>query len=87
MYSYFYVAKMRAQNYAEVVVTPYIQEMAIKSYPFMYEAYNVMKTLATLLVAICKAILLKLREWMIALTAVVVKIAKAIKWHEIRTTL
>ena len=87
MYNYFYVAKMRAQNYAEVVVTPYVQEMAIKSYPLMYEAYSVIKTLATLLVAICKALLLKLRQWMVALTTVVVKIAKAIKWHELRTAL
>lgn len=53
----------------------------------MYEAYSVMKTVATLMLAICKAILSKLRQWMIALTTIVVQIAKAIKWHEIRTAL
>ena len=46
LYNYFYIAKMRAQDYAEVVVTPYMRTMALKSYPFMYEAYQAMKSFA-----------------------------------------
>ena len=30
---------MRAENYKDMIVTPYMRDMAIKSYPFMYEAY------------------------------------------------
>ena len=44
MYNYFYVTKMRAQNYADVFVTPYMRDMAIKSYPFLYEGYLVSKS-------------------------------------------
>ena len=48
---------MRAQDYADVVVTPYMREMAIKSYPFMFEAYQVMKSFAKLMTVVLKAIL------------------------------
>ena len=78
---------MRAQDYADVVVTPYMREMAIKSYPFMFEAYQVMKSFANLMVVVLKAILNKLKQWTISLTEIVVNIARAIKWNEIRTAL
>ena len=61
--------------------------MAIKSYPFLFEAYQVLKSFANLMVSVLKAILNKLRQWTISLTEIVVKIAHAIKWNEIRTAL
>ena len=68
-------------------MTPYMRVMALKSYPFMYEAYQAMKSFANLMVVVLKAVLQKIREWTISLTAVVMKIARAIKWNEIRTAL
>lgn len=66
LYNYFYVAKMRAQNYKDMIVTPYMRDMAIKSYPFLFEAYQVVKSFADLMLVLLRAILVKMKKIAIA---------------------
>ena len=39
------------------------------------------------MVVVLKAILSKIREWVVSLTTIVMNIARAIKWNEVRTAL
>ena len=53
----------------------------------MFEAYQVMKSFANLMVVILNAVMKKIRQWTISLTTIVMQIARAINWDQIRTAL
>lgn len=78
---------MRAQNYADVFVTPYMRDMAIKSYPMMYEGYQVIKSFVRFMSVLLQALWAQAKQWAISLGTIVMNIAKKINFEKIRTQL